>query len=432
MNSSQKYQMTDISLNELELSKIFQDQYNDLYPKILQIPQNQFISNLLKQVSIFTKILGKNFSDSLIKKVQTIFLKIYLNDKNQCINDLNILRRIKLEKLPFLDKPNYFIHCQNCNEALHNCGNGLVIYNNNIYCIPCEQVYKHFQIKMFCAEHNIEYYSKVRIIENKNYEFLFPVSFNKLHCEKSKEDLIKCSICDNQLYCDISFCKNYITKLICYHCKKIFDVSKLFSYCDICHKNFKCEPKIHIEFDKNKLKSICIIHSLIKQIYSIPKVIMSKECNCEINKMRKFKHYDGGILFDGIYNGKKVIVCSECFNIYNYDNFEWICPMCNKHFKTKEMRLSKSSYKTKNSLRSLSDLNKKRKEREKSNNIVKRTSNNLSLSHLYKKSINDEINGKNNIIQNDINNNQLMKKSTEIDFRNYCSPEETKKMHNIL
>ena len=434
MRSSQKYPITDITLSELELSKIFQEQYNDLYSKILQIPQNQFISNLLKQVSIISKILGKNFSDSLIKKVQSIFTKIYLNDKNQCINDLNFLRRIQLEKLPFLDKPNYFIHCQNCNEALHNCGNGLVIFNNNIYCIPCEQVYKHFQIKMFCSEHNIDYYSKVRIIEDKNYEFLFPVSFNKLHCEKSKDNLIKCPICHNQLYCDVSSCKNYITKLICYPCKKIFDVSKLFYCCDVCNKNFKCEPKIHIEFDKSKLKSICIIHSLIKQIYSLPKVIMSKECNCEINKMRKFKHYDGGILFDGIYNGKKVIVCSECFNIYNYDNFEWICPICNKHFKTKEMRLSKSSYKAKNSLRSLGDLSKKGRERDNSNHIVKRTSTNLSLSHLYKKSLNG-INTKNNIIninQDDINNNQLMKKSTEIDFRNYCSPEETKKMHNIL
>ena len=437
MNSSLKFQIADISIYELELSQIFQEQYNDLYSNILHISQDEFISNLQKQVSLMIKINKKNYSDILMKKVQSIFIKMYLNDKNQCQNFLNVLKKMKKENLPFLEKPNYYIHCQSCKEALHSCGNALINFNNNVYCLACEQVYKSFQIKMYCWEHNINYYSKIRKIENKNLENLFPVSFLKLHCEKSKENLIKCKICHNQLYTDISSNKNYITQLICECCKKIFDVSKLFYYCDICNKNFKCEAKIHIDFDKNKLKSICIIHSLIKQIYSLPKIIMNKECNCDILKMKKFKHFDGGMLFDGDYEGKKVIVCSECFGIYNYDNFEWICPICNKKFKTKEMRLSKSSCRQKNILRSLGDLSRKRKERDNSDgNKIKRTSTNLSLSLLYKKNINEDKN--NNCIYNqdenniNCNNNKIMKRSSEIDFKNYFSPTETKKMHNIL
>ena len=437
MNSSLKFQIADISIYELELSQIFQEQYNDLYSNILHISQDEFISNLQKQVSLMIKINKKNYSDVLIKKVQNIFIKMYLNDKNQCQNLLNVLKKMKKENLPFLEKPNYYIHCQSCKEALHSCGNALIYFNNNVFCLACEVVYKSFQIKMYCWEHNINYYSKIRKIENKNLENLFPVCFLKLHCEKSKENLIKCKICHNQLYTDISSNKNYITQLICEFCKKIFDVSKLFYYCDICNKNFKCEAKIYIDFDKNKLKSICIIHSLIKQNYSLPKIIMNKECNCDILKMKKFKHFDGGILFDGDYDGKKVIVCSECFGIYNYDNFEWICPICNKNFKTKEMRLSKSSCRQKNILRSLGDLSRKRKERDNSDgNKIKKTSTNLSLSLLYKKNINED--KKNNCIYNqdenyiNCNNNKIMKRSSEIDFKNYFSPTETKKMHNIL
>ena len=59
---------------------------------------------------------------------------------------------MKIEKLNFLDKTDYYIHCQGCKEALHSCGNGLIIYNNIIYCIACEEVYKPNHIKMFCAE----------------------------------------------------------------------------------------------------------------------------------------------------------------------------------------------------------------------------------------------------------------------------------------
>ena len=62
MNSSLKFQYTDISKQELELSQIFQEQYNDLFHEILHIHQNQFISNLIKQVTIMIKILNKSFN----------------------------------------------------------------------------------------------------------------------------------------------------------------------------------------------------------------------------------------------------------------------------------------------------------------------------------------------------------------------------------
>ena len=432
MNSSLKFQYTDISKQELELSQIFQEQYNDLFHEILHIHQNQFISTLIKQVSIMIKILNKNFSETLIKKVLSIFNKIYINDKNQCINDLNTLRKLKIEKLPFLERTNYFIHCQSCKEALHSCGNSLIIYNNLIYCILCEEVYKMNHIKLFCPEHNVEYYSRWRKIENKNFENLFLVSFLKKHCENSKNNLIKCLFCKDNLYYDISSNKNFINKLICLSCNKIFDTSNLNYLCDICHKNFKCEAQIYIDFDNYKLKTICIIHALINKIFSVPKIIINKECNCDFSKMRIFRHFDNGILFEGNYKDKKVIVCSECFNIFNYDNFEWICPICNKHFKTKEMRLSKSTQRSKYSFKNVNALIKKRRENSGGNHISKKNSFNLNLNHLYKKSLNEEF-SKSHLNNLEIEENpHLIKKRSEFDFKNIYSPSETRKMHNIL
>ena len=41
---------TDISIIELELIKLYQEQYNDIFPRIRHINQNIFISTLEKQV----------------------------------------------------------------------------------------------------------------------------------------------------------------------------------------------------------------------------------------------------------------------------------------------------------------------------------------------------------------------------------------------
>ena len=54
MNSSLKSQSTDISMQEFELSQIFQEQYYDIFHEILHLQQNQFISNLLNNPLYFT------------------------------------------------------------------------------------------------------------------------------------------------------------------------------------------------------------------------------------------------------------------------------------------------------------------------------------------------------------------------------------------
>ena len=68
---------TDLSIIELELTKLYQEQYNDIFPKIRHINQNLFLSTLENQVSILLQIKKKTFPNSLIKKVQNTFIKNY-------------------------------------------------------------------------------------------------------------------------------------------------------------------------------------------------------------------------------------------------------------------------------------------------------------------------------------------------------------------
>ena len=425
---------TDISIIELELTKLYQEQYNDIFPRIRHINQNIFISTLEKQVSILLQIKKKTFPNSLIKKVQNTFIKNYLNDRIIISKSFDYLHKIKIEKLPYLESPNYFIHCEGCNEALHYCGNCLIYYQNNIFCLSCEEVYKPHHLFLYCSEHNLNYYSSIRDFSKCKKKFLFKAEFNKKHCDKSNMNLMKCSSCDNDLFIDISKGKNCYNNLICEKCKKIYEGNKLFFNCDICNKKFKSEPKIHIDFDIKEIENLCIIHSIIKNKYANPSIILSKDCNCDLEKNNKFKHLCGGILFEGNLFNKKVIICNKCFDIINYEKYQWCCPFCNKKIKTKVIRTCKSSYKNKNCLKNIDEVssfsNKKSKER-KNNSNFKRTLTNMSL-RLFKKNLDIESNfSKNNITNINFNRNIKLTDSKK-EFKNHCTPSETKKMNNIV
>ena len=425
---------TDLSIIELELTKLYQEQYNDIFPKIRHINQNLFLSTLENQVSILLKIKKKTIPNFLMKKVQNIFTKNYLNDRNIISNSFDYLHKIKIDKLPYLVSPNYFIHCEGCNEALHYCGNCLIYYQNNIFCLSCEEVYKPYHLLLYCSVHNLNYYSSIRDLSKIKKKFLFKVEFNKKHCDKSNMTLMKCSFCDNDLFIDISKGKKCYNNLICEKCEKIYEGNKLFFNCDICNKKFKSEPKIHIDFDKKEIENLCIIHSIINNKFANPSIILSKDCNCDLEKNNQFKHYCGGILIEGNLFNKKVIVCNRCFDIINYDKFQWSCPFCNKNIKTKLIRTCKSSYKNKNCFKNISEVssfsNKKSKER-KNNSNFKRTLTNMSLRS-FKKNLDIENHfSKKNITNINFNRNIKLTDSKK-DFKNHCTPSETKRMNNIL
>ena len=437
MNTFGGIPSTDISINELELSKIYQEQYNDIFPNIKNMNQNSFISILEKQVSLYIKIQKKNysFSYSLIKKVQNTFTKIYLNDRATIQNSIKYLLKIKNDKLPFLEKTNYYIHCEGCNEALHKCGNSLIYYQNNIYCLSCEEVYKPYHLFLYCSEHNINYYSSIRDNSKIKKKILFDAEFTKNHCDKSNNILMKCPFCKSNLYIDISKGKKCYDNLICETCEKIYETSNLFFTCDICGKKYKSEAKIYINFDKKKIENLCIIHSIIKNELSSPSIILNKECKCDLGNNIQYKHFCGGILLEGNFINKRVIVCNKCYMIIDYDKFIWNCPFCNKKINTKIIRTCKSSYKKQNCLKNLNEISsyyyKNNNHNESENNNIKNSINNLSL-RLSKRKSETNCDFLNNINYNkEINSNRILTDS-KIDFKNHCTPSETKKMHNIL
>ena len=322
-------------ITEKELLEIFQEQYNDIFSEILNLNQKDFFEKLKKQVLAFLQITKKYSPPILEKKVAEIFLKKYLEEKEKISKDLELIKNTPKEELEYLDKLNCIIHCPKCRDALHTCGYKFILYRDYVYCLYCNKVYNEHQVSMFCDECDVEYYTKLREILDYNLENFFVVSISDYHCKIDNEQKIKCPKCFNELYVDISNSKNYdkIEEIICIYCNLAFDIN-LFNYkCKKCGKSFKSEAKIFNEFYNLKNDFIFKIHTLCNKNYACPENLLNKDCDCNINYIKKYKHNDGGILLEGKKNGQKIILCEKCFQVFDYFDFIFSCPLCNKIFK---------------------------------------------------------------------------------------------------
>ena len=98
------------------------------------------------------------------------------------------------------------------------------------------------------------------------------------------------------------------------------------------------EIKLFNEFTKDKIDILCIIHTLLKRKFANPKGI-KKYCLCELPLNIKYKHIkDNGNLLEGLRQGKKIIICDKCFQIFEYKNYNnWICPECGLKFNEKKI-----------------------------------------------------------------------------------------------
>lgn len=67
--------------SENELIDIFQQQYNDIFCQMLIIDQFNFFAVLKKQVITYLEIQNKQASQAVLKKVEEIFVKKYLEEK---------------------------------------------------------------------------------------------------------------------------------------------------------------------------------------------------------------------------------------------------------------------------------------------------------------------------------------------------------------
>ena len=340
---------------EKELKEMYNTQYNDLFPKILTKTKSEFIPLLKSQVSLHLKIINKTVQTSLNTKYLEFFTKKFFTDKSKTTKGFeDILKNTDLQKNN-LELVNCYIHCHKCSKILHECKNKLILYKSYIYCIHCQKVYNENQMKLYCDECKTCYYSKMRFVLNKKYENFYQVYFKEYHCNLEEPEKIKCLECGHDLYYNITYDKknlkkNAISEIFCLKCKLLYDLNEVFFKCKICKKNFKSEAKIFNNFSNLKLQFLLIMHTLRKKKMALPEKRISRKCKCDITKYEKYLHEeDNGILYLGHnLKGDYIILCDNCYTIFNYNDFIWTCPVCNINFKSKKNLYKKKYIQTTN------------------------------------------------------------------------------------
>ena len=147
-NISQTESSKKLSESEQELYEAFLDEYNDIFEKILILPEKKLFEKILenvkailgeKKMSTFTKM-------NTAKVLSSLKLSNYLPD----INSLKQLKEIMLSlgkidrnhKMPFLKIEEIFSHCENCSNCYHTCGEILLKPSafDFIICLKCQIV----------------------------------------------------------------------------------------------------------------------------------------------------------------------------------------------------------------------------------------------------------------------------------------------------
>ena len=402
-------------VDEEELTKIYEVQYNDVFSKILLINCTQFMNVLEKQIIGYLYIIKRQPIISLMSRISEYYIQKYSSDKEKVYQAYQIIKQTNEKDLEFLEKTNCFLHCPHMSEALHTCGNKFILCNDFIFCLQCKKVYNEEQAKMFCDFCGVEYYTKLREIVNEDYENYYSVCFES-HCPNEKEEKIKCKNCKEDLYVDISKFnsdtnKNQndknkkIEKLYCLKCKIIFKTKDLIIKCAKCNKKYISEIKIFNTFNNFKTDNLCLVHTLLKRKLAMPRNIKKKTCKCELLNSKKYRHnIDKGTLLEGFRYGKKVIICDKCFKIFSYYTFNWNCPECGiglngntNNLLTKELSESTSfSYKLeqdKNNLKQISKFNT--------------TATNAKIKNIFPNNKSEIKNGKKVLITINDNNNNM-------------------------
>ena len=333
-----KHDIENDYISEKELSDVFLIQYNDTFHYLLKIEKNKIINLLQKQVFLHLQLINKKVENSLFQKMLSTYIQKYIDDKEKVLNAFQLINNNpnKYKNLEFI---NCFIHCTKCKNALHICGNKFIINNNYIFCLECKEVYNESLIHMHCKECKEEYYTKLREIKNEKETYIFPVAYKKYHCSiLDYEEKIKCVKCKNDLFFDLNSEKNKdkINEVFCKNCKSIYDVNKKINICLNCKKSFQSEAKIYNYFPPIRIDLLCVIHGLYEHINAFSFIIMNKQCKCNLHKIEKLKHSDGGDLLVGNRLDRIVIICNKCFGLFNLNCFDWVCPICKKKIGVKK------------------------------------------------------------------------------------------------
>ena len=328
------------SEEEQKMLLLYLEEFNDLFPDILQYPSGKFLSNLFKRSKISLSQKFNVFSSSSVAKIEKYFIeKYYPTQYNLAYNSMKQIK-FKQETLSPLMKVslvyngnNYIKHCRETKEPLHTCGNKLLSNKSYInekeslmlFCVNCNQIYKDSFIKMSCSTcNNSEYYTKILSKDELNPNSLLPATWAKYHCNAIINDLMKCLQCK-----EVLFWNQKDNLLVCLKCSFSIQPNLLKWICVFCKNEFNSDVKVYnpLEF---KLMKISVKDTLIARVRAVPP---ENEfiCGCNIDYATiKFIHKKTckGQMYLGVMNKKKILVCSLCRSLNYYDNFTWICPVC--------------------------------------------------------------------------------------------------------
>lgn len=381
---------SSLSEEEHKILLLYIDEFNEIFCDILQLPSGKFLSHLFKRAKITLSHKFNVRSPQTISKIEKYIIeKYYPVQYNLAYNSMKQIKS-KFESMSPLmqvslvyNGNNFIKHCKETNAAVHTCGSKFLCNKSYIkgtenlmfFCIKCNQIYKDSLIKMICPLCNgNEYYTKILFNEDMNK--LVPATWAKYHCNAVINDLMKCISCKDVLYWN-----QKENLLHCIKCNITLEPMTMKWRCVFCKNDFVSEVKAYnpLEF---KLMKTCVKDTLMNKVRAVPPE-NEFSCGCNIDYATiKFYHKKTcrGQMLLGTMNKKKILVCSLCHSLNYYDNYAWMCPICEQ---TKKRRMISDKKDTRHSKLNSEDINEKEKIRYNSSrkNNVRKISIEPSLRH---------------------------------------------------
>ena len=332
-----KDEIKDKSVFETKIKAIYNVEYDEVFPTILQFDENDFIANLIYRIHlIFVDLYSDQYETNkkVTKLLTDVEKNLLVNKYRPDIEKINHALSRGSTKSPKKEPLCFFkAHCEKSGEdSIHHCGNKFIQITDrkkgltHLYCSECNLVYNKDSILIFCTHCNKEYLTEVLDEDSKNYE---PATWDNYHCGAIVNEQMHCINCE-----DFFFIRLSDKKLYCKSCKTECKPKTITWNCFICKSDFKAGAKVFnaLEF---KIANSVIKNALIFKEKARPEKV---PC-CKIGKIEDhdFFHSDEclGKLYLGTMDRQDVVVCEECKMISNYDNVLWTCPICRKRFRQK-------------------------------------------------------------------------------------------------
>ena len=371
-----------LSKNEEQILKLAIEEYGDLFPKIIEIPQKEFMTLVEKYLEIDLVPRNIILPNSSLKKILNIIQYQYYQKEYDKINQLihSIESISNCEK--FKD-PIFYPHCKDNKEPIHICGRKMFNLNNLefLLCLNCKKIYHPHFFLLFCKHCQIQFYSGIDNSISEEDKIIKPATWVNYHCNAIINEVMKCPHCNNTLYLNLNN-----RNLLCKNCKFEINELEMKWKCIICQNDFYCEAKVFNPFEF-KIMKIVLKETILNGIEGKPLFVPC--CNLSQEEIQKYKFYHkkqcNGLIYKGELNHKSIVVCSKCHMLNYYEKHNWLCPICKERFRLKDYINKDNDEPNINILNFNEDENKNDNNNNNNNNInnnkaIRKTSTRKSIT----------------------------------------------------